>query len=199
MQSCEKSGKGIGNSIPYGKVGVEQQTLCDDADAAAESAVVVAFRRKECNVLNEKGMKEYNLKINGNDYRVVIKGMEGARADVEVNGKPYEVAVGEEPKAKQSTVAAPAAVSAPAVQASAAPAAQPAAAGGTIKSPLPGVIMDIRVAVGDTVSVGQCLMVLEAMKMENNVDSDKAGTVREIRVATGDSVLEGDVLIVIEN
>lgn len=59
--------------------------------------------------------------------------------------------------------------------------------------------MDIRVAVGDTVSVGQCLMVLEAMKMENNVDSDKAGTVREIRVATGDSVLEGDVLIVIEN
>ncbi len=185
MQGCEKSGKGIGSAVPYGKVGVEQQTLCDDTDATAESAVVVAFRRKECNVLNEKGMKEYNLKINGNDYRVVIKGMEGARADVEVNGKPYEVAVGEEPKAKQSTAAAPA--------------AQPAAAGGTIKSPLPGVIMDIRVAVGDTVSVGQCLMVLEAMKMENNVDSDKAGTVREIRVATGDSVLEGDVLIVIEN
>ena len=56
----------------------------------------------------------------------------------------------------------------------------------------------IKVAVGDAVKVGQRLMVLEAMKMENNVDSDKEGTVAEIRVGTGDSVLEGDVLIVIE-
>lgn len=46
--------QGVGSAVPYGKVGVEQQTLCDDADAAAESPVVVAFRRKECNVLNEK-------------------------------------------------------------------------------------------------------------------------------------------------
>ena len=59
-------------------------------------------------------------------------------------------------------------------------------------------ILDIKVAVGDAVKVGQRLMVLEAMKMENNVDSDKEGTVAEIRVGTGDSVLEGDVLIVIE-
>ena len=59
-------------------------------------------------------------------------------------------------------------------------------------------ILDIKVAVDDAVKVGQRLMVLEAMKMENNVDSDKEGTVAEIRVGTGDSVLEGDVLIVIE-
>lgn len=143
-------------------------------------------------------MKEYNLKINGNDYRVVVKDVDGTRADVEVNGKPYEVVVGEEPKADRPMATAPTVTPVPAAPVQAAPAAQPAS-GGVIKSPLPGVIMDIRVAVGDKVSVGQCLMVLEAMKMENNVDSDKAGTVREIKVAAGDSVLEGDVLIVIEN
>ena len=54
------------------------------------------------------------------------------------------------------------------------------------------------VAVGDRVGTGQRLMILEAMKMENNIDSDREGTVKEIKVATGDSVLEGDVLLTIE-
>ena len=88
--------------------------------------------------------------------------------------------------------------SAPAVTATApAPAAKPAA-GGAVKSPLPGVVLDIQVAVGDRVGTGQRLMILEAMKMENNIDSDREGTVKEIKVATGDSVLEGDVLLTIE-
>ena len=64
-----------------------------------------------------------------------------------------------------------------------------------VKSPLPGVILDIRIKEGDTVSVGQTLMVLEAMKMENNIDSDRAGVVKSVKVNRGDSVLEGDVLI----
>ena len=90
------------------------------------------------------------------------------------------------------------ACSAPAVTATApAPAAKPAA-GGAVKSPLPGVVLDIQVAVGDRVGTGQRLMILEAMKMENNIDSDREGTVKEIKVATGDSVLEGDVLLTIE-
>ena len=62
-------------------------------------------------------------------------------------------------------------------------------------SPLPGVILDIRIKEGDTVAVGQTLVVLEAMKMENNIDSDRAGVVKSIKVNRGDSVLEGDVLI----
>lgn len=140
-------------------------------------------------------MKEYKLNINGNDYQVAVNDLNGNRADVTVNGTNYAVALddGQPVAATAKPVAAPAPVSVP-VQ----PAPVKTAAGdGTVKSPLPGVILDIKVAVGDTVKVGQRLMVLEAMKMENNVDSDKEGTVREIRVGTGDSVLEGDVLVVI--
>ena len=122
-------------------------------------------------------MKEYKLNINGNDYQVAVNDLNGNRADVTVNGTNYTVTLDQE----KAVAAKPVAAAAPAP-------AQPA----------PGVILDIKVAVGDAVKVGQRLMVLEAMKMENNVDSDKEGTVAEIRVGTGDSVLEGDVLIVIE-
>ena len=112
-----------------------------------------------------------------------------------VNGTNYTVTLDQ----GKAVAAKPVAAAAPApAQPAPAAAAKPAAGGGAVKSPLPGVILDIKVAVGDAVKVGQRLMVLEAMKMENNVDSDKEGTVAEIRVGTGDSVLEGDVLIVIE-
>ncbi|MCD8186804.1 MAG: acetyl-CoA carboxylase biotin carboxyl carrier protein subunit, partial [Rikenellaceae bacterium] len=66
-----------------------------------------------------------------------------------------------------------------------------------MKAPLPGVILSIDVKVGETVKVGQRLFVLEAMKMENNIDSDREGIVREIKVEKGDSVLEGDVIMTI--
>ena len=140
-------------------------------------------------------MKEYKLNINGNDYQVAVNDLNGNRADVTVNGTNYMVTLDQE----KAVAAKPVAAAAPApAQPAPAAAAKPAAGGGAVKSPLPGVILDIKVAVGDAVKVGQRLMVLEAMKMENNVDSDKEGTVAEIRVGTGDSVLEGDVLIVIE-
>ena len=67
-----------------------------------------------------------------------------------------------------------------------------------IKSPLPGVILQVKVNVGDQVTKGQVLMVLEAMKMENNILSDKDGKVAAINVSKGDSILEGTDLIVIE-
>ena len=140
-------------------------------------------------------MKEYKLNINGNDYQVAVNDLNGNRAEVTVNGTTYTVTLDLE----KAVAAKPVAAAAPApAQPAPAAAAKPAAGGGAVKSPLPGVILDIKVAVGDAVKVGQRLMVLEAMKMENNVDSDKEGTVAEIRVGTGDSVLEGDVLIVIE-
>ncbi len=75
-------------------------------------------------------------------------------------------------------------------------AAPKASAGaGAIKSPLPGTILDVMVREGDTVKAGQRLLLLEAMKMENNIDSDRDGTVQSISVRKGDAVLEGDVLI----
>jgi len=141
-------------------------------------------------------MKEYKLKINGNEYNVSIDRLDGQSASVSVNGRSYIVETGNASAAAPRT--APAAKPVAAAAAVSAPAPAPAAGGGAVKSPLPGVVLDIQVAVGDAVQPGQRLMILEAMKMENNIDSDKAGTVKEIKVSTGDSVLEGDVLVVIE-
>jgi biotin carboxyl carrier protein len=78
---------------------------------------------------------------------------------------------------------------------------QAASAGGNaspLKSPLPGVILEVKVKEGDSVKAGQLLMVLEAMKMENNIDAHKAGVIKSIEKRQGDSVLEGDVLLTIE-
>ena len=131
-------------------------------------------------------MKEYKLKINSNDYHVVVSGLSNGRADVMVNGQSYSVEIADAQAASEAGKPA------------SAPAVTKPAAGGAVKSPLPGVVLDIQVAVGDRVGTGQRLMILEAMKMENNIDSDREGTVKEIKVATGDSVLEGDVLLTIE-
>ena len=67
-----------------------------------------------------------------------------------------------------------------------------------MKSPLPGTVLAIKVKVGDRVTTGQTLLVLEAMKMENNIDADRGGVVKEISVQQGATVMEGDNLIVIE-
>ena len=146
-------------------------------------------------------MKEYKFKIHGNEYEVSINSVEDNIADVTVNGTQYEVEIeGKASKVSKITKPTPSTSSAAttAEVISTAKAAAKKSAGTAVKSPLPGVIVDLKVREGDQVKAGQHLLVLEAMKMENNVDSDKEGTVAEIRVGTGDSVLEGDVLIVIE-
>lgn len=148
-------------------------------------------------------MKEYNFKINGNDYTVGIDILNSGEADVIVNGASYQVEM-LDGAPKSSTVATPQVAAVPAshpVQPSTITVTKPAtmapaAAGESpVKSPLPGVILDIKVREGDAVKVGQTLMVLEAMKMENNIDCDRAGVVKSIKVNRGDSVMEGDVLI----
>lgn len=138
-------------------------------------------------------MKEYKYTINGNEYKVTIGEIEGNIANVEVNGTAYKVEMPE-------TVEAPKPVARPAAPA-AAPAARPAAASSgksAVKSPLPGVILDIKVNVGDTVKRGQTVLILEAMKMENNINADKDGKITAINVKAGESVLEGTDLVVIE-
>lgn len=139
-------------------------------------------------------MKNYKLKINGNDYTVDINEVEGQDVKLSVNGTPYVVTVDQEIKQQKKTV-----VSSPRPQAApAAPkAAATAAAGAKVTTPLPGTILDVFVNVGDTVKAGQTVVLLEAMKMENNIEADTAGTVKEVKVRKGDSVLEGDVLVVI--
>ena len=144
-------------------------------------------------------MKEYKIKINGNNYNVTIDEVEDNMAKVEVNGTPYNVEF-EKPISKPKTIsvvnkpaAAPVAGPAPASK----PAAAPAAAGGaTVNSPLPGVVLEIKVKDGDKVTKGQVIMVLEAMKMENAIEAPCEGTIT-VKAQKGDSVLEGATLAVI--
>lgn len=124
------------------------------------------------------------------------------RYNITVNGTPYDVVVEEADAAGVSApapAAAPAA-SAPAPKPAAAPAPAPAVVtGGTnVESPMPGVILDVKVNVGDTVSEGQALFVLEAMKMENDVNAPCAGTVASINVSKQSNVETGTILAVIK-
>lgn len=139
-------------------------------------------------------MKKYNFKISGQTYEVEIGSFDGVKATVSVNGTPYEVEVdGEIQKSKTPVLARKPVVNQPGE--------------GEIKktvvtgpahkltSPLPGSIFKIQVNVGDTVKEGDCLLVMEAMKMENNVMADKSGVIHSIKVKVGDTVLQGDTLV----
>lgn len=144
-------------------------------------------------------MKEYKYKIDGNNYEVAINEVNDTTAKVTVNGVEYTVEwekpIEEKPVVKvQPVVAKPAAAPAPAAQ----PAAAAPVKGNAIKTPLPGVIIDVKVNVGDTVAKGQTVVVLEAMKMENNINADRDGKVVAIQVAKGDTVADGAVLVVLE-
>ena len=144
-------------------------------------------------------MKEYKYTINGNKYEVAINEVNETTATVTVNGEEFKVEwekpVEEKPTVKVQPVAAK-----PAAPAATAATAAPAAAvnGHAIKTPLPGVIIDVKVNVGDTVKKGDTVVVLEAMKMENNINADRDGKVTAIQVAKGDTVADGAVLVVME-
>ena len=150
-------------------------------------------------------MKKYQYKVQGVDYEVEIEEVEGNIAKVNVNGIPFEVEL-QQPinAAKHPTIAKPVVV-APQTdnQASTQPAAAPAqtaaapASGNAVKAPLPGTITEINVTIGQQVNVGDTVIVLEAMKMQNNIETEYAGTVKAINVSKGDSVMEGAVLLTI--
>lgn len=144
-------------------------------------------------------MKDYKYKINGNDYKVSIGDIDNNIAQVEVNGVPFKVEI-QETKAAPVTVKAVKPAAAPRTESGAKVISKPTVAGGqtAIKSPLPGVIVDIKVKVGDTVAADTVVAILEAMKMENNINAGKAGVVKAICVNKGDSVLEGTDILVIE-
>ena len=113
-------------------------------------------------------MKDYSLKINGNQYDISIE---------DVNEESTMANVTSAPKAAQAAAGGP---------------------GLQVKSPLPGTILSVNVKEGDRVAPRQTLFVLEAMKMENNIDAERGGVVKSIHVQKGATVMEGDLLIVIE-
>ena len=140
-------------------------------------------------------MKTYNFTIHGNKYTVQIKSYEDNIADVEVNGTPYQV---ELEKTITTTTKTPKLIR---------PERPPEAApkeikAGTVLSkitaPLPGTIIKINVKEGDTVKKGDTVLIMEAMKMENDIHAEKEGTINKIMVNIGDSVLQGDLLIEME-
>ena len=143
-------------------------------------------------------MKQFKFTIQGNKYDVNVKNVEDNIAEIEVNGSVYQVEVDKKIAASKTpklvrSVAVPTTESHKSQQKTNSPSSQKGV--GHVKSPLPGVILDIFVKEGDQVTVGKKLMLLEAMKMENNINADKDGVIKSIKVGKGDSVLEGDILI----
>jgi biotin carboxyl carrier protein len=148
-------------------------------------------------------MNKYQYKVQGVDYEVEIEEVEGNIAKVNVNGIPFEIEMQRpinaakhptivKPKVAAPVQPAPSAAPAPKPQAAAAP-----ASGNALKAPLPGTITSVNVKVGDTVNVGDVVIILEAMKMQNNIEAETAGTITAINVTPGDSVMEGAVLLTI--
>ena len=149
-------------------------------------------------------MKQYKYTINGAQFDVTIDSIVGSKAKVEVNGIPFEVemqgsSLVEEalPTVSTEAPAAPAAAPAAETAAPAAAAKSGPGAGAPVKAPLPGVVTKILVKEGQGVKKGETVLVLEAMKMENNITAEADGTVTGICVSAGDSVMEGTTLITI--
>lgn len=144
-------------------------------------------------------MKEFKFKIGGTDYAATVEELEGGKLQVKLNGKAFEVEMPQSERKVQRPAAPAAAPKAAAPVAKAAPAAAPApaasAGGRPINAPLPGVVIKINAKVGDKVSAGDTLLILEAMKMENNITADANGTIKAILCKEGDQVQSGQALV----
>ena len=154
----------------------------------------------------------YQLKVSGQDFKVEIGAQQANQLRVTVNGTPYDVAfvqpagaaipqvgavvpafAGQAFPAAPAVAATPAAVEMPATAAAASPA--PAAQQGAVLAPIPGLIVQIAVQVGESVIAGQTVAVMEAMKMENNLVCQADGTVLDILVQKGAEVSTGQVIM----
>lgn len=146
-------------------------------------------------------LKEYKYKINGIRFTVGVGEVTDNEVYVEVNGTPYHVEIDKSTDKMISKVEKPkTAPEAPRTETGEKVVAKPviASKAASVKSPLPGTIMNFTVKVGDTIKAGDTVCILEAMKMENDIHSIKGGVVKEILCKVGDSVLEGTDLMIIE-
>ncbi|MGI6343770.1 MAG: biotin/lipoyl-containing protein [Bacillota bacterium] len=137
--------------------------------------------------------KKFRITINGEAYEVEVEELGGGarvrRAAAPVTPAPATPTVSV-PQPKVQPIATPP-VSTPA------PAAKPAAGQGTVTAPMPGTVLDVKVKEGDQVNVGDVVLILEAMKMENEISATASGTVKSIHVSKGSAVNPGDVLVTI--
>lgn len=138
-------------------------------------------------------MKDFKFKIAGRDYTTKVEEQENGALLVTVNGKAYEVELPEQAHAAHKTIVKAAASAAPSAP-SAAPSAA-AAKGNTMSAPLPGTITKVIAQAGQKVKKGDVLIVMEAMKMANDIVAEADGTVKAVCVSVGQSVNQGDALI----
>lgn len=139
-------------------------------------------------------MKTYKFKVNENGYTVNIKSQEDNIINLEVNGTKYEVVMKEDIKKTKTPTLVRAASKRPAEPLK----VNPKSSKARIVAPIPGVVLSIDVKVGDTLKVGDRMLVLEAMKMENNIVCEKAGTITAINITAGQQVLQDEVMIELE-
>lgn len=142
-------------------------------------------------------MKKYKFTIRGNEYEVEIKDIDGDIAKIEVNGTSYDVEIHQE---KTKTTKTPTLVrqNVPVDRKDSKIKKSVSSRAHTLKAPLPGNIFKILKQVGDEVKKGDTIMIMEAMKMENNIQSEKDGKIVSFKVKEGDAVLQNDVLAEIE-
>ena len=125
-------------------------------------------------------IKKYNIVVNGNSYEVQVEELGTEGSSVQAPQKQTQVAKPSPRISVQKQTKQPQVTS---------------AGGGIISAPMPGTISDVRVNVGDTVKKGQVLLILEAMKMENEIFAPNDGTVKSVNISKGASVNVGDVLV----
>ena len=148
-------------------------------------------------------MKKFELTVGGKDYKIDIEKFDGKQAVVNVDGRSYEIDV---KKAAEAVFArrppSPPPTDKPGVEPAApepplAPIAS-APSGGQVMAPMPGMVLEIMVSVGDSVVAGVPVVKIEAMKMENEIPALVDGTVKEIRVKVGDRVSTDEILLLID-
>ena len=125
-------------------------------------------------------IKKYNIVVNGNSYEVQVEELGTESSSVQTPQKQTQVAKPSPRISVQKQTKQPQVTS---------------AGGGIISAPMPGTISDVRVNVGDTVKKGQVLLILEAMKMENEIFAPNDGTVKSVNISKGASVNVGDILV----
>ena len=139
-------------------------------------------------------MQKFKFQIEGKPYETEVLSAEGKIVEMTVNGKKYSVEMEQEMAAPVAATPAAKATSVPSPQ-QAAPSAAPSGEGQTVKSPLPGSIVKIVATEGTAVKEGDVLLIMESMKMENNITAEIAGTVRKVHVTVSQTVMQDDPLV----
>ena len=150
-------------------------------------------------------MKRFKIVVEGNEYSVAVERLGMGRYRVKLGDRVAEVSVEDEPRitsvrkevVSATPITTPISPTPPTAPAPKAEKEQKIAVSGAVTAMLPGIVLKILVSQGDSVKAGQPIMVLEAMKMENEIVSPVDGVVHEIRVKEGDKVETGDLLAVI--